>query len=139
MNWLVKDSFLEGEGIYRVRRAASHDPDIEEQYGLETVVTASERGARLIDTILPTSIVRARCFLQYYLAFWSHEPMDQINHAIRLLSALGEKTIGVVSVGIDGQVRSHRVPKSRTDPETVLRMQEMLSRITMHGTLETSR
>jgi hypothetical protein len=54
---------------------------------------ASERGPRFIDTLLPASIVRTRFFLQYHLAFWSHEPIDQIEHAIKLLDSLEEDTI----------------------------------------------
>jgi hypothetical protein len=137
MTWRVKDSFLEGEGIYRIRRAASFDPSMEEHYGLETVVMASERGPRFIDTILPASIVRARFFLQYYLAFWSHEPMSQIEHAVWLLDALEEETIGVVSVGPDGRVELHREPISRANPDTVARLQQMLSLIATGGTLDT--
>jgi hypothetical protein len=139
MSWRVKDSFLESEGIYRIRRAASFVPSKEEHYGLETVVMAAEKGPRFVDTILPASIVRARFFLQYYLAFWSHESKDQIEHAVRLLDALREETIGIVSVGQDGQVVPRRDPKQRANPESVARLQATLSIIAMEGTLKMGR
>jgi hypothetical protein len=139
MTWRVKDSFLEGEGIYRIRRSNSFTPSKEEHYGLETVVMATEKGPHFVDTILPASIVRARCFLQYYLAFWSHEPKDQIEQAVRLLDAMKEETIGIVSVGQDGRVVSRRDPKQRATPESVSRLQAMLSMIANEGALKTSR
>jgi hypothetical protein len=139
ISWRVQGSFLEGEGIYRVRRTKSFAPSNEEHYGLETIVMASEKGPRFVDTILPASIVRARCFLQYYLAFWSHEPKDQIEHAVRLLDAMKEETIGVVSVGQDGQVVPRRDPKQRANPEMVTRLQVMLSMIAEEGSLKAIR
>jgi hypothetical protein len=136
MSWRVKDSFLEGEGIYRIRRAApSYERFGERHYGLETVVMAPERGPRFVDTILPISIVRARFFLRYYLAFWSH-PMGQIEHVKRILDKLKENTVGIVSVGQDGRFVEHRAAKSEADRETVVRLQEMLSEITAYGTFE---
>jgi hypothetical protein len=139
MTWRVQGSFLEGEGIYRIRRSGSFTPSKEEHYGLETVVMAAEKGPHFVDAILPASIVRARCFLQYYLAFWSHEPKDQIEHAVRLLDAMKEETIGVVSIGQDDQVVTRRAPKQRANPETVSRLQAMLSIIAKEGSLKTSR
>ena len=58
-------------------------------------------------------------------AFWSHKPKVQIEHAVRLLDAMKEETIGIVSVGQDGQVVSHRDPKQRANPEIVTRLQAM--------------
>lgn len=135
ITWRVQGSFLEGEGIYRIRRANSFVPATEQHYGLETVVMATEKGPHFVDTILPASIVRARCFLQYYLAFWSHEPKNQIEHAIRLLDAMKEDTIGIVSVGQDGQVVLRRDPKQRANPEMVARLQAMLSMVAKEGSL----
>jgi hypothetical protein len=138
MTWHEKDSFLEGEGVYRIRRSTPIDPSKEDHYGLETVVMAAEGGPRFVDTILPSSIVRARCFLQYHLAFWSDEPMDQIDRAVSLLDALEEETIGIVSVGKDGWIKKHREPTAIANPHTVAKLQEMLSLIAEHGTLEKS-
>lgn len=137
--WRTQGSFLEGDGIYRIRRSRSLDPLDEEYYGLETVVMATEKSPHFVDTLLPASIVRARCFLQYYLAFWSHEPQTEIEHAVGLLDAMNEETIGVVSVGQDGRIVTRRDPKQRANPETVIRLQAMLSIIAKEGWLRAGR
>jgi hypothetical protein len=137
--WHSQGSFLEGEGVYRIRRSDPNVPSLEEHYGLETVVMAIEKGSHFVDTLLPASIVRARCFQQYYLAFWSHEPQGQIEHAVRLLDAMEEETIGVVSVGQDGKIVSRRRPEQHGNPETVAKLQAMLSIIAKEGSLKAER
>jgi hypothetical protein len=136
--WRGKDSFLQGEGVYRIRRASTFDSQMEQNFGLETVVMAPEKGPRFVDTILPATIVRARFFLQYYLAFWLH-PMDQIERATLILDALEEDTIGIVSVGQDGRVELRRKAVSHAKPDAVDRMQAMLAIILRDGSLKTIR
>lgn len=94
LSWRIKDSFLDGEGIYRIRRTDPYSRSQEVIIGVEAVVVAEERGRGYIDTILAASIARARFFTQYHIAFWTSESAHQIARARIILDVLGDRTSG---------------------------------------------